>query len=116
MDEKEVTKYLKKSKDNVIIVFGQKIHCVKRSKVREMLSNPMFCYTGEDTQRYYQILGRPLLSRENMNKILDAKYSIFNISLLVNVIKVFSDQLPHKIHNRSIYNVDAYNYEEYMSI
>jgi hypothetical protein len=113
MEEDDVIKYLRKNKDNIIVVFGQKIHTMKRSEIKKTLSNPDFCYIGEDTKRYYQILGRPLLSKENMLKIIDRNFSIFNISLLINVIKVFSDSKPKHIHNRSIYELEAYGAEDY---
>ena len=116
MCEKDVKKYLKKSKDNIIIAFGHNVNFVNRSEIKDVLSNPMYCYTGEDNKRYYQVIGRPLLSEENINKILDNNYSIFNISVLTNVIKVFSDAETSNIHTRSTYDVEHYTKNDYSKI
>jgi hypothetical protein len=116
MCEKDVIRYLNRSKDNIIIAFGHNINFVKRSDIKKALKTPKFCYTGEDTARYYQIISRPLLSEENMKKILDTNYSIFNVSVLVNVLKVFSDYEPTHIHNRSIYDVEAFHKDDYIKM
>jgi hypothetical protein len=116
MCEKDIIRYLKRSKDNIIIAFGHNINLVKRSDIKKALETPRYCYTGEDSTRYYQIIGRPLLSEPNMKKILNPDYSIFNISLLMNVLKVFSDFEPMYIHNRSIYDVEAFHKDDYMKV
>ena len=113
MEEKDVIRYLKRSKDNIIVVFGQKIYCLKRSQVKEDSNDPSFCYTGEDGKRYHQILGRPLIAKEQLTKIASSSYSIFDLSVLLNVIRVFSDSDPGHIHNRSIYKIDAYSATDY---
>lgn len=116
MCEKDIIRYLKRSKDNIIIAFGHNINLVKRSDIKKALATPQYCYTGTDTARYYQIISRPLLSESNMKKILNTDYSIFNVSLLVNVLKVFSDFEPMHIHNRSVYDVEAFHKDDYIKV
>lgn len=113
MEEKDVIKYLKRNKDNIIIAFGQKIHCSKRSEIKSMMENKSFCYTCKDKKKFYQVMGRHLVSKNNIDKITNNKFSIFNISLLVNVISVSSEEEPERKHNRSVYDVDAYSASEY---
>ena len=114
--EKDIIKYLGENADNVLIVFGHSNKFMKRSELRALFKLPEYKFTAEDGNRYYQILNRPLISEENMKKILSRKYSIYNIHVLTNVIKVFSDNHPQHIHMRSIYEIDPYTLDEYLAV
>jgi hypothetical protein len=114
--EKDVAKYLNKSKDNILVVFGHNDKFMKRTELRNLFKQPEYKFTAEDGNRYYQVLNRPLISEENMKKLLNKKYSIYNIHVLVNVIKVFSDNQPQDIHKRSIYDIEPYTLEDYLSV
>lgn len=116
MNEKDVIKYLNKTKDNVLIVFGHTTYFTKRSILRKMFKDPVYCFTGDDAKRYYQIINRPLISENDMKNMLDKNYCIYNVHVLVNVLKVFNDIDPQNIHMRSVYEIENYTLEDYMSI
>jgi len=114
--EKDIIEYLDSSPNNILVVFGHTNKFIKRSELKKLFNLPEYKFTAEDGKRYYQILNRPLISEENMKKIIDKKYSIYNIHVLTNVIKVFNDNQPTNIHMRSVYEIDPYTLEEYISV
>ena len=114
--EKDVAKYLDSSTDNILVVFGHTDKFMKRTELRNLFKQPEYKFTAEDGKRYYQVLNRPLISEENMKKLLNKKYSIYNIHVLVNVVKVFSDNHPQYIHMRSVYEIEPYTLEDYLSV
>lgn len=116
MNEKDIVKYLDESTDNVIIVFGHTTSFVKRSELRSAFKDPSYRFTGDDTKKYYQILNRPLVAEIDMKKLLNKNYSIYNVHLLVNVLRVFSDGEPANIHHRSVYEIESYTLEEFLNI
>ena len=116
MGEKDIVRYLDESTDNILIVFGHNTNFVKRSQLRGAFRSPTYRFTGDDTKKYYQILNRPLVSEDNMKKLLDKNYCIYNVHVLVNVLRVFSDDKPAHIHNRSVYEIEPYTLDEYLNV
>jgi hypothetical protein len=116
MAEKDIIRYLEESTDNVLVVFGHSTNFVKRSQLRGAFKSPTHRFTGDDTKKYYQILNRPLVSEDDMKKLLNKNYSIYNVHVLVNVLRVFSDSDPVHIHHRSVYEIEPYTLEEYLNV
>lgn len=113
LDEEDLMEYLSKNDDNIVVAIGHKINFAKRSEIASIIENGENCYSDEKGNKYYQFIGRPLISEEDMNKILEEDCSIFNISVLTNVLKVFNMTNPKHKHLRSIYIVDAYHLDDY---
>lgn len=107
-NENDLKRYLSKSSENIVLVFGQKIVFETRSNIRKN----MIKLLDSENASYFQIVGRHLVNEEDYKKILDKTYAIYNISTMKDVRKVHNENQDNN-HNRSIYDVDAYTVEEY---
>ncbi len=114
LSETDVVEYIKEHKNNIILVFGQKVSCFSRDEIKKNIKKPETIFTGEDSKKYYQLIGRHLIEEEDFKSINSKSFSIFNISTLNNVVKVTgSNNLKQ---TRSVYNVEPYTLEEYEEI
>ncbi len=115
LTEKEVIEYLSQNKDNIILVFGQKIYTAYRSEIKSNIKKQENIFVDDSGKKYFQIIGRHLIDEDDIKYITNKDLSIFNISTLKNVIRVTNKTSPLK-HSRSIYSVDPYNKEEYIEM
>jgi hypothetical protein len=112
LSEKDVMEYLSEKKDNIILVFGQKIQLAHRNDIKKNLKKDENIFTDESDKKYFQINGRHLIEEDDIKYIKNSNFSIFNISTLKNVVRTTTKGSPIK-HSRSVYSVDAYNKDEY---
>ena len=115
LDEKDVEKYLMENKDNIILVFGQKIYRGHRSLIKKSIKQLENIFSDDSGKIYYQVMGRHLVDENEIKCLVNKRLSIFNISTLKNVIKVTNKKSPI-IHSRGVYTVDAYTLDEYQEI
>jgi hypothetical protein len=114
LSETDVVEYIKEHKNNIILVFGQKVSCFSRDEIKKNIKKPETIFTGEDGKKYYQLIGRHLIEEEDFKPINSKSFSIFNISTLNNVVRVTgSNNLKQ---TRSVYSVEPYTLEEYEEI
>jgi hypothetical protein len=115
LNENEVSEYLAQNKNNIILVFGQKIYTSNRSEIKTNIKKQENIFVDDSGKKYYQIIGRHLIDEEDIKYIGNKDLSIFNISTLKNVIRVTNKSSPLR-HSRSIYSVDSYTTEEYVEM
>jgi hypothetical protein len=112
LNEHQVLEFLSQNKDNIIVVFGQKIYPMQRSVIRKNIKKDENIFIDESENKYYQIVGRHLIDDKEIKDIIDKNLSIFNISTLKNVIRVKSKN-NSLYAPRSVYNVEPYTVKEY---
>jgi hypothetical protein len=112
LSEKEVSEFLTQDKNNIILVFGQKIYTGHRTEIKSNIKKQENIFVDDTGKKYYQIIGRHLIDEDDIKSIINKDLSIFNISTLKNVIRVTNKTSPLK-HSRSVYSVDPYTKEEY---
>jgi hypothetical protein len=110
LNEHEVLSFLSENKDNIILVFGQKIYPMQRSIIRKNIKKEENIFTDEQNNKYFQIMGRHLIDDKEIKDITDKKLSIFNISTLKNVVRVKNKSASF---SRSVYHVEPYTVQEY---
>jgi len=115
LNEKDVVEYLSQDKDNIILVFGQKIYTAHRSEIKSNIKKQENIFVDDTGKKYFQIIGRHLIDEDDIKSIIKKGLSIFNISTLKNVIRVTNKTSPLK-NSRSIYSVDPYTKEEYVEM
>jgi hypothetical protein len=115
LNEHEVLKFLSENKDNIILVFGQKIYPMKRSIIRSNIKKDDNIFIDDENNKYYQIMGRHLIDNTEIKDIINKDLSIFNISTLKNVMRV-KNKNNNIYSSRSIYHVEPYTVQEYEEI
>ena len=112
LNEHQVLEFLSKDKDNIIIVFGQKIFPMQRSIIRSNIKKVDNIFFDDENNKYFQIMGRHLIDDKEIKDIVDKNLSIFNISTLKNVVRVKSKNSTIYA-SRSVYHVEPYTVKEY---
>ncbi len=115
LTEHQILEYLSQDKDNIILVFGQKIYTGHRSEIRKNIKKQENIYVDSNGKKYFQIVGRHLIDEEDIKYITSKKLSIFNISTLKNVIKVNNKATPLS-SSRGVYSVEPYTKDEYQEM
>lgn len=111
-DEKDIDCFLKESKNNMIVVLGQKVNLCHRTEIVANAKNKDFQYIDKDGNMYYQILGRHAVNQKGLDLLVNPSYAIFNISTLIDVKKMKTHK-DSTYYPRSFYDVEAYKRDDY---
>ena len=112
LNEHEVLSFISENKDNIILVFGQKIYPMQRSLIRKNIKKDENIFLDDTNNKYFQIMGRHLIDDKEIKDVTNKDLSIFNISTLKNVIRV-KNKNSNIYSSRSIYHVEPYTVQEY---
>jgi hypothetical protein len=115
LTEHQILEYLSQDRDNIILVFGQKIYTGHRSEIKKNIKKQENIYVDSTGNKYFQIVGRHLIDEADIKFITSKKLAIFNISTLKNVIKVNNKATPLS-SSRGVYSVEPYSKDEYQEM